>query len=201
MLLPALNQARERSRSIGCVNNQRQISLGLLAYTNDFDDILFNQRNTVLWTSWLSKSLGYINQKTLSCPSDPLRGTGLINGVLGMYDYRGATAAILGSVGNIVVYPESGNAFHKYYAFNKLKAPSNSILVADSYGAGTQAGAFYFWPETYRESPNDFALMRRHSNLANCLMFDGHVASLNKTKLAESPSHVIRSYDKSGTKE
>ncbi len=36
MLLPALNKAREKTKSIKCVGNLRQISLGVLSYATDF---------------------------------------------------------------------------------------------------------------------------------------------------------------------
>ncbi len=35
MLLPALNKAREKARSITCVNNLKQMGLGTMAYAND----------------------------------------------------------------------------------------------------------------------------------------------------------------------
>ena len=35
MLLPALNNARERARSINCVGNLKQINTGLIAYSGD----------------------------------------------------------------------------------------------------------------------------------------------------------------------
>ena len=40
MLLPALNKARESSRSIACVNNLKQIGLGFAAYLSDARDFL-----------------------------------------------------------------------------------------------------------------------------------------------------------------
>ncbi|MDD4180830.1 MAG: DUF1559 domain-containing protein, partial [Victivallaceae bacterium] len=39
MLLPALNMAREKARSISCTNNLKQIGTGLLMYVNDNDDV------------------------------------------------------------------------------------------------------------------------------------------------------------------
>ena len=40
MLLPALNQARERARTATCVNNQKQLGTIFVMYAGDFRDIL-----------------------------------------------------------------------------------------------------------------------------------------------------------------
>ena len=40
MLLPALSKAREKARAISCTNNLKQLQLGNLLYTNDYDDFL-----------------------------------------------------------------------------------------------------------------------------------------------------------------
>ena len=40
MLLPALSKAREKARAISCVNNLKQVQLGHILYTDDYDDFL-----------------------------------------------------------------------------------------------------------------------------------------------------------------
>jgi len=40
MLLPALNQAREKARSASCMNNLKNIGIGFMLYMQDFDDYL-----------------------------------------------------------------------------------------------------------------------------------------------------------------
>ena len=38
MLLPALSKAREKGRQASCLNNQKQIALGYIMYSNDYND-------------------------------------------------------------------------------------------------------------------------------------------------------------------
>ena len=42
MLLPALNKAREKARSISCVNNEKSVSLALSMYGGDNDDYIYH---------------------------------------------------------------------------------------------------------------------------------------------------------------
>ena len=42
MLLPALNQARERSRKTNCLNNEKQIGLAIELYAGDYDSATGN---------------------------------------------------------------------------------------------------------------------------------------------------------------
>jgi len=46
MLLPALSQAKAKAKQIGCMNHQKQMGLGLLTYTDDFDGDLMKVRET-----------------------------------------------------------------------------------------------------------------------------------------------------------
>ena len=68
MLLPALNKAREKARSIQCINNQKQIGMALSFYQNEFNGYVlpakFAERATYayngqlfwLWNSFLVHS-------------------------------------------------------------------------------------------------------------------------------------------------
>lgn len=53
MLLPALNQAREKAKSTTCINNQKQCASANLVYANDLNDlILFRSSNNGSHDSW-----------------------------------------------------------------------------------------------------------------------------------------------------
>ena len=74
MLLPALSKARAKARSIGCVNNVKQLALYVSLYENEHDDIYMPC--TVKWMYWgqlLLKSgqlTGVVNERRAEfiCP-------------------------------------------------------------------------------------------------------------------------------------
>ena len=72
MLLPALNQARERGRSSVCKSNVKQLSVIMFMYADDHNGV-FTPRNKPSGTVWLTywKRHNYlINAKYLTCPSN-----------------------------------------------------------------------------------------------------------------------------------
>lgn len=52
MLLPALNKARDKARGITCVNNQKQLSLGIMQYAGDYGDYLPRCWGSNWWINW-----------------------------------------------------------------------------------------------------------------------------------------------------
>ena len=77
MLLPALNQARERGRSSNCQNNLKQQGILGILYSNDFNDYIMGARGG----NWsynhgyiLKKKAGYrFDAKIFQCPSQPFQ--------------------------------------------------------------------------------------------------------------------------------
>jgi len=86
MLLPALSKAREKARSIACVNNLKQIGLGAYMYAGANKDRLpstsledgsnnaasasISGTNNRLWAAALNDMVG--NAKSFSCPAESL---------------------------------------------------------------------------------------------------------------------------------
>lgn len=73
MLLPALNKARERARTISCLNNLRQMNIGVLHYAQDYNDYYLPEYvNGVAWFQLLLPYLGGSKNGykiMYSCPS------------------------------------------------------------------------------------------------------------------------------------
>ncbi len=51
MLLPALSKAREKARSIACVNNLKQVGLAMVLYLDDNDGVCMEDYNTKVYHS------------------------------------------------------------------------------------------------------------------------------------------------------
>lgn len=95
MLLPALAQAREKARSISCVNNLKQMGLGCLMYADDNQEALVyhhfpttpdtrtypNGSVTTSGQMWMYSIYPYVNSiPTFSCPSSTFRWAGNYTG-------------------------------------------------------------------------------------------------------------------------
>ena len=50
MLLPALQQARERGRSAKCINNMKQVGMGFVGYTDEFKGVIPPEGNQLVGT-------------------------------------------------------------------------------------------------------------------------------------------------------
>lgn len=76
LLLPTLNKAREQSHRAVCMSNLRQVNVGLLTYTGDFDDyfppawfLSYGVPVEEQWFTFLSKYLAG-NRRVIVCPSE-----------------------------------------------------------------------------------------------------------------------------------
>ena len=181
MLLPALQQAREKAKQMVCMNNLKQVLLCITMYANDYNGYTpcFYNNNNKHWSKILYTG-GYLtNRKILVCPSYPPYRYDYIDNFV---EYQSTYGFNSGRGNNGVPHfrldrPKSNQTGAE------VRSPSNFPLVADSYSdcdGGSQYYNFYY-PSVWGASSRRVHL--RHTGTASVGCADGHVGSYTKSGL------------------
>jgi prepilin-type N-terminal cleavage/methylation domain-containing protein/prepilin-type processing-associated H-X9-DG protein len=185
MLLPALNQAREKARSISCVNQLKQQGQGFVFYEDDNDSYLphYNKGGTIgTWNKALIDN--YLPRKIFYCPSllgaephkqDEWHDTyGLLYPGYGI-NYKGVASAC---------YTHHPDDYALRYALQRklssFRRPTETYAVMDTLAnpfPATRYGHYRFntgvSTSTSYGTPDP-----RHASSVNCLYVDGHVKNI-----------------------
>lgn len=216
LLLPALNAAREKARSISCINNLKQSMNALQFYGNDYQNyipvVVYRIGNYTRWTAVLTDGDGtekngsmgwnahansrYISSKSLRCPSDADTGTDDWKrySTYGLYrpQHDGTTEAVNlqhTALGAFSIWAADGSIYHN---IGKMKMPSSTLLLGDSYNRPTNTGTANWRPK--RNGSEENALYLRHSGRVNIGFADGHAGVLNRDALENSSTLQITRY-------
>jgi len=199
MLLPALSQARERARSVTCMNNLKQLGIIMHMYTEDYNGYMWEAKMfTPGWTDlqpwfrffWEVVGPKYTNSsiwgsasRLVCCPS------------------RRDDRALYGM--NAWAWNWFGGAYGRKAHINKWPSKLSVFLDARNFeemGAGihpaNQNRCYPRAPSTpgYMSVP-DF----RHTGFCNVLFLDGHVASIGpEGKIPEDWPTEVYGYTASG---
>jgi prepilin-type N-terminal cleavage/methylation domain-containing protein/prepilin-type processing-associated H-X9-DG protein len=142
MLLPALNKARDKAKTIGCANNLKQLGLVESMYSSDFD-VLAPARtaSTPFQTYWAYNEegtfkpfpmLGYFNKdykqfrRVATCPADMVAVANAAN-TLGLVSY--IKNSYLNNYPASLIDPN-----YKIYRAGKLPRASEIISLIDTIG-------------------------------------------------------------------
>ena len=194
MLLPALNKARDKAKSIACVNNLKQCGLAFQLYASDSNSIvvLNSYKGSGSSRSWyeylrgtVSSGAGYPDggpdylrsNNVAVCPSTaPYKWSGSKT-----YTY-GTRSAVSTNIADFAPtgYSTSSNCF---VSLTKLKDASNYYFLADSYRDRENKQLYLIY--SFNGSGDRPYTQIRHSNKANTLLADGHVESAGKGRLKE----------------
>ncbi len=142
MLLPALNQARDKAKAIGCINNLKQINFGGATYQDESEDYVtpFRMSGIGWWWMTLSEMIkpqkgsrdipGYTktgpHMALFVCPS---RG-----GTASCWSYFGSALQNVKNVTNYAHNAQCGwwdSTTMKMTKINKVKKPSSKYFLAD----------------------------------------------------------------------
>lgn len=196
MLLPALNQARERGKSANCVSNLKQLGLANNMYADGnagfyIYSVIWDQ-NWASGTYWCGKpenGIGgvavsgglndYLGQskKVSECSSVQFDRSGSANSGSGGYGYSVAIGTYSASADYRVAMPAKQSLF---------VSPSSTIMFADHAGVNRSGSAKYeeqidlFAPRVLSLDEDagwdgEPSMHFRHSNKTNVCWADGHV--------------------------
>ncbi len=192
MLLPALNQARDKAKSIKCVSNLKQSGTGWILYSNDYNgyqpennmDIVTTGSAIHSWDGWLGPwmngaktvpGLGYIkNVDAMQCPVQKFLNYTPGRAYGSTYAYHHATA--------LYVRQKKLENFYTHREAWWPKQPSRNYGLIDT--IGTIGGATGYQVATLNTDPAAGRLLHlRHSNRGNAWFLDGHVDTLTMNEL------------------
>ena len=187
MLLPALNNAREKASAISCRNNQKQIGLALLQYTNDYNGFCPPYASgDVTWAGlfWQTKT---INEKTMLCPKDLsdsanwLRNNkySVANGNYFQFVSFGYNGYWIGSSVRLGL---TGSARYIPAKLATVKKPSRTIGFADATmglnlvnsSPTNKNRGFYIMRSSWNTGASESLVTTCHQGIANVLWLDGH---------------------------
>ena len=170
MLLPALQQAREKARAISCTANQKQIGLAMHMYLDDNKGI-YPRANGADRDKWEVVWLPYCanTRKVFYCPSDTRTENDWDTDV--RYISYGYSIYGLGAVSGTHPVTKAGGAFS--VSVVQIEQPTNTLVTVDShYSASPVTGSYYVAAPMGPWLP-----YARHNSRSNVLHADGHVDS------------------------
>ena len=169
MLLPALSQAREKARTISCVNNLKQMMLSFHMYADDYSEKTprysgYRAPSVVMGSSvynyWFEYLMPYVQaDQVFSCPSDTRNRV-----------YSGGSSFVHPDFPEGVNY--GWNTYLNGTSIGNFKHPSRLGVICD--------GVNNYWRLMLPPGTNHWMwTWNRHSRGANASFADGHVERVN----------------------
>ena len=177
MLLPALSKAREKARQAVCINNLKQIILGTIMYSNDYDGYCVPMFAGTSRTFGYLLGLGYVSKaEVFSCPT--AKPQGYVSGHEGDARYYYVHYAVNPYITS-TLYQKSGSSWSRVYEwadpqgwmprkFSRVIRPSLTILYSEY--SDTKEMRYVAYPSDLKY------VSWRHSEGDNFAFVDGHVS-------------------------
>ena len=125
ILFPVFAKAREKARQITCASNEKQLGLGFLQYTQDYDETWPVNGAGVLGQGWAGQIYTYVKSTgVFHCPDDPTTTQTGSNYTEPPVSY-GANLSLLRTDGGSNTDPHPGPKI------SIESAPSNTVLLSE----------------------------------------------------------------------
>lgn len=199
ILFPVFARTRENARRSSCASNLKQIGLGLLQYSQDYDETLPVGRYSAYGVGWARQTFPYLQSSAIfKCPGDTTTLATVpdvvvsyaLNWVIAASNFNNSSGVGHGPLTPKIVHftapartmllqevsGSMANVSHPLEAGGSAYSP-----VSDGEQGGTYNGASYVVKHATgplggpRGSGTDFPGTGRHLGGANYLLADGHV--------------------------
>ena len=220
MLLPALNQARQRASAISCMSNLKQTGFALTVYADSFNDyfpaplyflddpyrvpwvgtILLTQSNDMTRKEVaVDESLRSYNVEKNVSKTKPYRCTedfGLGSGYGMIVHQTFGLSATYGGRRTLVEATKRNSILRADDSLGYIVKGSSRTIIAGDSMRGTSRHAYCVINDNYATDTSDKGLLvTRHGGNANVLHLDMSASSRDQSELA-SLFHIKKMYDK-----
>jgi prepilin-type N-terminal cleavage/methylation domain-containing protein/prepilin-type processing-associated H-X9-DG protein len=191
ILFPVFGRARENARRSSCQSNLKQIGLGLIQYTQDYDERLPRNDSARDVSTWIDNLQPYIKSDQLFiCPSDSAPYQMSATAGSQRKSSYGINQVYSTDQNENLFEANDTNAFPASLA--SIDDTSGTIAVGDSKdlyqvysgGAATVPMSLSANPPTFGQGGTNGQFIGRHLEGGNFLFLDGHVKWQRLDKLA-----------------
>jgi len=181
ILMPALQQARERAKNSTCTNNLKQIALAHSMYAADSKGWICQMNGSTSWSEMLVNGQYLGSLSAYFCPSVApwecnSKSLSDLTGI-GEYAYSGLTYGFVelfnDAADDDVKKWDANSKTYRFYSTIRAKQPARFFTVADSIYVNLKCGMY-----TIRNSANWSSFNFGHGNdRCNMVFLDGHVGA------------------------
>jgi prepilin-type N-terminal cleavage/methylation domain-containing protein/prepilin-type processing-associated H-X9-DG protein len=200
ILFPVFARARENARRTSCLSNLKQIGLGMLQYSQDYDESLINHyygssgdttspTASAISYKWMDAVQPYVKSYQLFvCPSATDRPYVPHQTLTGsqtatQYQYGGYAMNNVGWQTGDAYTPPTWQGAKSMAA---VQVPSTTVWVVDAngmYQIERDYGRNITTPDSNAAVPDSRFIRWRHLQTANTLFLDGHAKAMNVGQL------------------
>ena len=192
MVMPALGNARASGKRTSCMNNHKQLVTAMTIYAGDNDNQMIYKSDTKPYSKVMNgMTIGsittreYVPKAALMCSIASTALKDDATNAIGMINAYDGTTKWLDSDNRYKTFgrfaKENGNTIT--YIMERMKAPGELVLFADTYKRGKDESYWTFLPN--ESSTSGYFATLAHINTCVTAFADGRVEALNGGKLKE----------------